>query len=82
VYDWLVIRSAAAIMQVISDLLQPANDDLTVKLHTRRGYVAHNLTKIAVASPRDALKAIHSAKRNRRTMKLPTGPAQHSTVST
>eukprot|EP00953_Heterococcus_sp_UTEX-ZZ885_P022263 12330-Heterococcus_DN1.PRE.1 len=67
--------------EVISDLLQPANDDLTVKLHTRRGYVAHNLTKIAVASPRDALKAIHSAKRNRRTMKLPTGPAQHSTAA-
>ena len=66
--------------QVITDLLQPSNDDLAVKLHPRRGFSAAGLTRQIVDTPFEALKAIQTGKRNRRAQKLAAGQAQHSTV--
>eukprot|EP00611_Tribonema_gayanum_P018161 TRINITY_DN31232_c0_g1_i1.p1 TRINITY_DN31232_c0_g1~~TRINITY_DN31232_c0_g1_i1.p1 ORF type:complete len:465 (-),score=173.88 TRINITY_DN31232_c0_g1_i1:201-1595(-) len=64
--------------EVISDLLQPDSDDLSVRFDARRGFAPHNLARRHVTKPGDAHAIIAAGKRCRRRERLPTGPAQHS----
>ncbi|CAM9957557.1 unnamed protein product, partial [Discosporangium mesarthrocarpum] len=64
--------------EMVTDLLQPENQNLNVKLHPMRGFEVEGLSKTPILSNSDGVRAIASGKRNRRTQVMQNGPAQES----
>ncbi|CAM9329698.1 unnamed protein product, partial [Choristocarpus tenellus] len=67
--------------ECITDLLQPENQGLKVKLHPLRGFEVEGLSRMSIKSPGDGVKTVSIGKRNRKTQVMPSGPAQESASS-